>query len=102
MPRYIVLTLDDAHAIATVLTLARRGDPIDASEKDRATLRRIEDRLTHETGADMQEIVDTLVTLRICAACEHEGRALFCASLDAQKLGRRLRRLLERARGERS
>jgi len=57
--------------------------------------------MTRETGADMQEIVDTLRAMPICAPCSIEMMPSSCLVLVAQKQGRRLRRLLERARGER-
>lgn len=91
MLRYIVVTLDDAQAIAAALPPAPFGD---------GPIARIRDRLRADTGADMQEIVDTLSALPICAACNIEAQESSCHSLDARKLGRRLRRLLERARGE--
>lgn len=93
--RYIVLTLDDASAIADALHISA------LPERAQGNLLRIQERLRHETGADMQEIVDTLQKEEICYACKAEGVASSCAALTANQQGRRLRRLLERARGER-
>lgn len=91
--RYLVITLSDAATIANAL---RKKWLANDDEQ------RIAERLRHDTGANVQEIVDLLHDLQICGACELEGQAASCKSIDARKLGRRLRRLLERARGERS
>ena len=81
--RYVVLTLHDARAVA-------RGE---ISEKNRR-------RLLAEEGADMEEIARALKQLPVCGACLIEGVAHGCESLDARRLGRRLDRLLKRARCE--
>jgi hypothetical protein len=102
--RYVVVTLEDAHTIASALsrTGAHRGGLRDQiGEDESARLGRIYDRLVVESGADMQEIVDTVASLPVCAACCIEGQEQSCQVWPAQKQGRRLRRLLERARGER-
>ncbi len=91
--KYIVMALDDARAIADAL----RGRDVESTPD----LARIRGRLAAETGADMQEIVDTLTSLGICAACSIESQESMCNALTARQQGRRLRRLLERARGAR-
>lgn len=83
-PKYIIVTLDDAKVIAKHLP----NGPI-------------KDRFEFETGADIQEIVDRLKSMSHCHACEVEGQTHYCQVNYARKLGRRLRRLLERARHER-
>jgi hypothetical protein len=92
--RYLVLTLEDARSILEVL------DGSDAHGRN-ADLSRIRDRLRREEGADMEDLVRQLVDTDICAPCHIEGQSASCAVLWTQKQGRRLRRLLERARGER-
>lgn len=102
--RYVVITLEHAHLIASALakTGAHRGGLLDSMEDSQSeALSTIYDRFLHETGADMQEIVDIIHDRKICFACENEGQARGCNVPDLQKQGRRLRRLLERARGER-
>lgn len=102
--RYVVITLEHAHLIAAALahTGAHRGGLRDeAGESASETLSTIYDRFLHETGADMQEIVDIIHDAKVCFVCENEGQARGCNVPDLQKQGRRLRRLLERARGER-
>lgn len=89
--RYVIITLADARTIASQL---RRSWPFFGT-------RRIIDRFDREEGADIEDIVARLTASGICAACAIEGQAAYCASLESQKQGRRLRRLLERARGER-
>lgn len=91
-PRYVVVTLADARRIAAHLGLLHALGP-DA--------RRIRDRLAAEEGAALQEVVEDLQGLEICGACDLEGTADHCSALWARASGRRLRRLLERARGER-
>jgi hypothetical protein len=54
-------------------------------------------RIRDEEGADIADIVAQLKGLNICPACEHEGQQHSCQSLGANKLGRRLKRLLDRA-----
>lgn len=88
--RYVVLTVEDAAAIAGAL---------DRSSPD---LARIAERLEADTGGNIEEIVDILKRLPHCSACVIEGQEDSCRVHEAQKQGRRLRRLLERARGERA
>ncbi len=102
--RYVLVTLEDAHLIAAALaqTGAHRGGLRDeAGEDNSGKLAAIYDRLVRENGADMHEIIDAFRTMPFCHACRVEGQEESCNVLAAQKLGRRLRRLLERARGER-
>jgi hypothetical protein len=85
-PRHLVIAATDAARIAAALR--------DAKDPD---LRRIGDRLAADAGGDMREIADQLKALDICGACWVEGQSASCYSLQAQKLGRRLARLIERA-----
>ncbi len=91
-PRYVVITLSDALTIASALRDPERA-------KGHPDVHRIVERLRHETGADMQDIVTQLQGANICGVCEHEGQAEYCRIIDVRKQGRRLRRLLERVRG---
>ena len=58
---------------------------------------KIIDRFENETGADIEDIATQLKKLPLCAACKIESQEDSCRSLDAQKLGRRLYRLINRA-----
>jgi hypothetical protein len=87
--RYVVLTLDDAKALAAASTGV-------------INVRQIRERLMQETGADMDDIVQQFKELEICAACSVEGQERSCVVHVARQQGRRLKRLLERARGERA
>ena len=89
--RYIIITLDDAKVIAQYM---RQFQPAPYE----VTHKRILDRFDQETGADIEEIVGLLKGMETCAACNIEGQAASCCALEAQKLGRRLKRLLDRAR----
>lgn len=100
----MVITLADAHLIAGALarTQAHRGALREKIGEDAsATLGLIHDRLNTESGADVEEIVRHLKDLAFCPACRIEAQERHCSVLEAQKQGRRLRRLLERARGTR-
>ena len=88
--RYIIITLEDAKRIAVFLRASLFSDT-----------RRLIERFEREEGADIEDIVARLKGSEICAACAIEGQASYCTALESQKQGRRLRRLLERARGER-
>lgn len=92
--RYIVLTLNDARSILAALQRAK-------ADRQNADIARICERLEQEEGADMEDLVQQLVSEEICAPCHIEAQQASCVALRAQKQGRRLRRLLERARGER-
>ncbi len=90
-PRYIILTLDDAK----LLELSARGGAW--STEHAAQMALILDRIGDETGADITDIVDQLKQLPTCMACRIEGQERSCNCLHAQKLGRRLSRLVDRA-----
>ncbi len=89
--KYIVITLEDAKNLVVAL-----------DDAESPAIVKLVERFAAETGADMQEIVDLLKGQRLCPACVIEGQERTCQSIGAQKLGRRLNRLLERARGERT
>jgi hypothetical protein len=84
--RHLVITAADAARLAAALAGATDPD-----------LRRIGDRLAVDTGGDMREIAGLLKHLEVCAACNIEGQARSCNSLEAQRIGRRLSRLIDRA-----
>lgn len=79
---YLLLSVDDAREIV-------QGSAIG--------MRKILDRLKKDTGGDLITIATVLKNMPVCAACRMEGVACYCYSLDAQKIGRRLYRLIERA-----
>lgn len=54
-------------------------------------------RADGDTGGDFLEIADSLKQMTVCAACNIEAQARFCVAIYAQKLGRRLKRLIDRA-----
>ena len=82
--RYIILRLDDAKALA-------QGQAAPG----------VLARIREETGGDMEEIASLLMGLRFCHACVVECQQQYCESLSANQLGRRLRRLIERANAHR-
>lgn len=86
--KYLILTVEDAAKIARALPADGPLGPIAA-------------RLKADTGADIEDIVARLKAFDACAPCVIEGFEESCCAWEAQKQGRRLRRLLERARGER-
>jgi hypothetical protein len=98
--RYVIVTLEDAKHIAAALTWTRLVHTIAVNTDALRIIERIIDRFRREEGADIEDIVARLKGAGVCAACEIEGQAAHCTALEAQKQGRRLRRLLERARGE--
>jgi hypothetical protein len=98
-PRYVVLTLRDAQDLGTLLRLVEQGAPV--HDEGRLLALALGEGLRHDTGDDAQEIADLLQRMPICGACSREGVASRCEVTDARKLGRRLRRLLERARARR-
>ena len=57
----------------------------------------IKAKFKQETGADIREIAYNLKHTPICGACRIECQQHNCESLNAQKLGRRLQRLIDRA-----
>lgn len=87
---YLLLSTEDAATIVAGFAMRRRpraGTP----------LARVLERLRADTGGDFEEIVGLLKRLPICGACAAEWQEKHCASLVANKLGRRLRRLVDRA-----
>lgn len=85
--KYVILRLEDAQALSSHVQ--------EASASPRTML--VAERLKKEEGGDILDIAQQLKDTEFCGACIHEGRERYCTSLDAQKLGRRLRRLVERA-----
>lgn len=84
--RYILVELADAKLLAQYA--AATLDP---------ALIRVVNRIGLETGADLPDIARQLMDTRTCMACDIEGQARWCCSIHTRKLGRRLRRLIERA-----
>lgn len=56
------------------------------------------ERLRTDTGGDLEEIASLLKKTEICPACLLESQERSCCSLETQKIGRRLSRLIERAK----
>lgn len=91
--KYLLLSVEDAlllYGAILGLSMTQGGLP-----KGRIT--RIAERLRDDSGGDLRDIAARLKKLEICGACSIEGQASYCASLFANKLGRRLARLIERA-----
>jgi hypothetical protein len=86
--RYVILELSDAKALA-----------LNASAGFDERVVRTIDRIEAETGADIEDIVTQLKHFEACPACVIEGQERSCCAWHAQKLGRRLSRLLDRANG---
>lgn len=86
--RYVILELRDAKALA-----------LHASAGIDEQVTRIIDRIEAETGADIEEIVEHLKAMHACHACTVESQESYCVCWDANKLGRRLSRLIDRANG---
>lgn len=57
-----------------------------------------EPRADGDTGGDFEEIANELKRMGICPACSGESQERTCQSVEARKLGRRLWRLIERAK----
>ncbi len=57
-------------------------------------------RLRDDTGADLDAAVESLKSMPPCAACVIEAQERYCCAWSAQQFGRRLSRLLRRARHE--
>ena len=89
--RYVILALDDAKALA-----------LNASAAFDERVARVIARIEAETGADVEEIVDQLKGLDVCAACAIEGQERYCVCWQGNKLGRRLARLVDRANAGRA
>lgn len=98
--RYVILTLEDAREL--VNHIVRSGVFKWLADDETRGIIRIYERLRDDTVADIEDIVGQLKRLDLCAPCVIEGMPEGCCAHDAQKLGRRLSRLLERARGERA
>ncbi|MEX3764499.1 hypothetical protein [Paraburkholderia phenoliruptrix] len=88
--RYIIMELDDAKQLA-----------LNASAGFDERVARTIDRINAETGADMEDIVAQLKGIDTCHACLVEGQEAYCVCWEANKLGRRLSRLVDRANGRR-
>jgi hypothetical protein len=86
--RYIILELEDAKALA-----------LNASAGFDEQVARVIDRIDAETGADIADIVAQLKGIKACPACVIEGQESSCCAWHANKLGRRLSRLVDRAYG---
>lgn len=84
--RYILMELSDAQRLAQAVPVLRRQPVLKTFQ-----------RIMGETGGDFEEIANMLKALPICHACVVEGQHQYCNSLDANKLGRRLQRLIKRA-----
>lgn len=84
--KYLLISHEDAETLAKILESHRGADA-----------KRLRERFKVDTGGDFEEIAMLLKKQEICAACNIEGQASHCMSLDAQKLGRRLQRLIDRA-----
>lgn len=96
--RYMLLSVDDARWLAQAVDgCAGRGPSTDYnSVTGRMNGRDVVGRLEAEEGGDFEELVALLKKCAPCAAGVIEG--IGCgASFEAQKIGRRLDRLLERA-----
>lgn len=87
---YLLISVDDARVISRVLD----GDDI----QERVRFQMLQDRLEQDTGGDFEEIASLLKRQEICAACSIEGQANYCSSIETQKIGRRIARLIDRAK----
>jgi len=96
--RYIILTLADARLLANHVSVKAGSSLPDAQFQ---MLWRAVYRIQNDTGANIQDVVDQLLGAEACPACVIEGQQRSCIAWAVQGLGRRLRRLLERARHER-
>ena len=86
--RYVILDLSDAKALA-----------LNASAGHDEQVSRTIARIETETGADIEDIVDQLKAIDACHACVVESQTRYCVCWSANKLGRRLSRLVDRANG---
>lgn len=87
----LAITRDDAMLLALALQELPDGVIPQADHE------RLLQRLALDEGGNMDEVAHALKHLDLCAACQIEGRASSCSSIEAQKLGRRLARWLARA-----
>lgn len=92
--RYVILELSDAKALADFVSKS-----FSAYAAPTAMTPVIE-RIAAETGADMEDIVAQLKGIETCAACVIESQEDYCVCWKANKLGRRLSRLVDRANGK--
>lgn len=99
--RYIILELEDAKLIAGAVQTRLVPSSGPHVPVHLAKIRKAVSRVKADTGADIQDVVDQLLGVEACPACVIEDQQRSCIAWDVQKLGRRLRRLLERARHER-
>lgn len=90
--KYLLLSRSDADILSGMLIHALKGDV-----EGTGRMGQIAKRMRDDTGGDFEEIAALLKKQDLCGACVIEGMESHCASLDAQKLGRRLQRLIERA-----
>jgi hypothetical protein len=96
--RYLIITQADAEEIFDCLW----GSPVHSPALDRLFSRLIcYADIPHDIGAPIDEIVQALKYQDICPACGNEDQERDCVAIQSRKLGRRLARLLEIARGER-
>jgi hypothetical protein len=86
--KYLLLTVEDAQALA-------------ASPETNIDLQ-ISASVNADTGGDFADIANQLKKLEICCACSHESMSALCVAPLAQKLGRRLQRLIDRADNRRA
>ncbi|MDE1139998.1 MAG: hypothetical protein PW999_10145 [Paraburkholderia tropica] len=84
--RYIIMELSDAKALA-----------LNASAGFDEQVARVIARIEAEEGADVEDIVAQLKAIDACPACVVEGQEQSCCAWHANKLGRRLKRLVDRA-----
>lgn len=82
--RYMIITLPQAKAL---LDAVKSGWGEEFSAERAQYARALLERIEHETGADIEEIVSDLKGLCTCEVC----------AIEAKRIGRRLNRLVERA-----
>lgn len=88
--KYLLLSVDDAHLISEVVLL-------DYSPVLGGAFK-IAMSLKADEGGDFEEIASQLKSTEICIACSIEGQQHTCVAPESQKIGRRLQRLIERAK----
>lgn len=91
MEKYIVIKLSEVKLLYSIL------NNLSENELKKKVPPELLERFNNETGADIEDIANQLKKLPLCPACILEGQERSCKSLDAQKLGRRLYRLIQRA-----
>ncbi len=102
--KYILIKLSDAKLIKKILdeeVLSYTGPYAyvfsDIRYRINKELSPLLARIEQETGGDFVDISTQLKTLPMCSACIIEGQEHTCQSISAQRLGRRLLRLIKRA-----